>query len=415
MDRELTKEERRRDSRRKWLRIGTVAAGAVAVFTIIYFLIDTGIDGKGLKTGKAEKGTIESSVTGIGKIVPLHEQTIVSPVATRIMEISCAEGDHVAPGQSLLRLDLQTAETNLRRMADEVSMKRNAMEQTSLSSSTFLTDLEMKIKAKEMAVDHLKEEVRNERRLDSIGSGTGERIREAELAYSTGLIELRQLRTQLENERKSHAASLRTKQLESSISERDLREMERTLRDARVSSPIEGTVTYLNKGIGTSISAGERLAVVADLSRFKIEGEIAETNARNISPGQPVNVRIGKNILQGTIASISPQSQSGVVNFAVHLIDDSSSLLRPGQKAELNVVYDIREDVVRIPNGSYFHGPGAYQMFVKTSDNRFEKRAVTLGDSNFDFVEVRSGIGAGEEVIISDMSAYESRNSIRIK
>ncbi|MDE6424095.1 MAG: N-acetylmuramoyl-L-alanine amidase, partial [Muribaculaceae bacterium] len=52
------------------------------------------------------------------------------------------------------------------------------------NNDTYLTDLHMRIRAKEMAVSHLKEEVANERRLDSIGSGTGDRIREAELAYS---------------------------------------------------------------------------------------------------------------------------------------------------------------------------------------------------------------------------------------
>ncbi|MDE6258983.1 MAG: HlyD family efflux transporter periplasmic adaptor subunit [Muribaculaceae bacterium] len=414
MDREITKKEKREIAFKKWIKIASIIIVIVIAFVVILSFIGEKMDESNLKISTADEGVIESCVIGTGKIVPLYEQTIISPVATRILEIYCNEGDYISSGQSLLRLDLQNAETDLRRKADEVSMKKNEIEQTALSSATYLTDLEMKIKAKEMAVNHLMEEVNNERRLDSIGSGTGDRIREAELAYSTGILELQQLKTQLANERKSHAASLRSKELEGSITERDLKEMERTIEDARVRAPRNGTVTYLNKGIGTSISQGEKLAVVSDLSHFKINGEIAESFVNRLAPGQKVNVRIGKETIHGHIASISPQSHAGVVDFIVLLDDDMSPLLRSGLKAELNIVYDLRDNVIRIPNGSYFSGPGTYNLFVKTEDKVLEKRSVLLGDSNFDYVEVKSGLRKGEEVVITDMSAYNN-NIIHLK
>ena len=414
MDREITKKEKREIAFKKWIKIGSIIMVIVIAFVVILSFIGEKMDESNLKISTADEGVIESCVIGTGKIVPLYEQAIISPVGTRILELYCNEGDYISSGQSLLRLDLQNAETDLRRKADEVSMKNNEIEQTALSSATYLTDIEMKIKAKEMAVNHLMEEVNNERRLDSIGSGTGDRIREAELAYSTGLLELQQLKTQLANERKSHAASLRSKELEGSITERDLKEMERTIEDARVRAPRNGTVTYLNKGIGTSISQGEKLAVISDLSHFKINGEIAESFVNRLAPGQKVNVRIGKETIHGHIASISPQSHAGVVDFIVLLDDDMSPLLRSGLKAELNIVYDLRDNVIRIPNGSYFSGPGTYNLFVKTEDKVLEKRSVLLGDSNFDYVEVKSGLRKGEKVVITDMSAYNN-NIIHLK
>ena len=414
MDREITKKEKREIAFKKWIKIGSIIIVIVIAFVVILSFIGEKMDESNLKISTADEGVIESCVIGTGKIVPLYEQAIISPVGTRILELYCNEGDYISSGQSLLRLDLQNAETDLRRKADEVSMKNNEIEQTALSSATYLTDIEMKIKAKEMAVNHLMEEVNNERRLDSIGSGTGDRIREAELAYSTGLLELQQLKTQLANERKSHAASLRSKELEGSITERDLKEMERTIEDARVRAPRNGTVTYLNKGIGTSISQGEKLAVISDLSHFKINGEIAESFVNRLAPGQRVNVRIGKETIHGHIASISPQSHAGVVDFIVLLDDDMSPLLRSGLKAELNIVYDLRNNVIRIPNGSYFSGPGTYNLFVKTEDKVLEKRSVLLGDSNFDYVEVKSGLRKGEKVVITDMSSYNN-NIIHLK
>ncbi len=415
MDREIPKDVQRREARKRWLKIGAVGGGVVGIVVLVIALVGESVKESDLSIAPAEKGTIESSVSASGKIVPLYEQAIVSPVSTKIMEVYCNEGDQVEAGESLLRLDLQSTEMELRRATDEVSMKRNEIEQAALNNATYLTDLEMKIKAKEMSVSHLKAEVANERRLDSIGSGTGDRIREAHLAYETGKLELEQLRMQLHNERKAHAASFRSKQLEGTISSRNLEEMQRTLDDAKVKAPRQGTVTFLNKSLGTSISAGEKLAVVSDLTHFKINGEIPESNSGKLSIGSAVNVRINRNMVKGHISNISPQSVNGLVQFTVLLEDDSDKLLRSGLRTDLNVVYDIHDGVVRIPNGSYFQGPGSYQLFVKTSDDKLERRNVSLGDSNFDYVEVKSGIKPGEMVVVSDMAVYKDKKTVKLK
>lgn len=415
MDREIPKEQLRKEAKRKKIiAAGIFVAVAALIASGIYFL-ESGVKENDLVIKAAELATLESSVSASGKIVPLYEQAIVSPVSTKIMEVYCNEGDKVEAGQSLLRLDLQATEEELRRMNDEVSMKRNEIEQTALNNETYLIDLEMRIKAKEMSVSHLKAEVANEKRLDSIGSGTGDRIREAELAYSTGRLELEQMKMQLANERKAHAAAFRSKQLEGSITSRNLEAMERTLDDAQVKAPRAGTVTFLNKSLGTSIATGEKLAVVSDLSHFKINGEIPESNSGKLSVGSSVNVRINRNTISGHISNISPQSLNGMVEFTVLLDNDADKLLRSGLRTELNVVYDVHDGVVRIPNGQYFQGPGTYAMFVKTSPGKLERRSVTLGDSNFDFVEVKSGIRPGEEVVVSDMSSYKNKKSLKLK
>lgn len=415
MDRQLTKQEKRQETRKLYYKIGGAILIFAGIITGITFLFDDSIDQGKLQIATAEKGTLESSVSASGKISPLYEQSIVSPVATRILEVYCDEGDSVKAGQSLLRLDLLSAETELRRLADEVSLRGIEIEQTSLNNETYLTDLEMKIKTKEMALSHLKAEVANERRLDSIGSGTGDRIREAELAYSTGLLELEQMKIQLSNEKKTHDAALKGKQLEGSISQRNLAEMERTLDNAQIKAPKNGIVTYLNKDLGTSINAGEKLAVVSDLSHFKITAEISEGNAGKLSVGSSVKVRFNKHTIEGRINSISPQSQNGMVDFSVLLENDSDKRLRSGLRTELNVVYDIHDNLVRIPNGPYFQGPGDYFLFVKTSEDQLERRAVTLGDSNFDFVEVKNGISPGEEVVITDMTDFKNKKSLSLK
>lgn len=415
MDREIPKEVQRKEARRRWIKIGCAVAAVVIVVAVIVSLLTESIKESDLTIRTAETGTLESSVSASGKIVPLYELAVVSPVSTKILEVYCNEGDAVKGGEPLLKLDLQNTETELQRLSDEMEMKRNDIEMAKLSDATKLTDLEMRIKSKEMSVNHLKAEVANERRLDSIGSGTGERIREAELAYATGQLELEQMRVQLANERRTHTASLRSRQLEGEISRRNLSNMERTLEDARIKAPRRGTVTFLNKSLGTTIGTGEKLAVISDLDHFKIEGEIPESNSGKLALGSGVNVRVNRTTVKGHIGHISPQSEGGMIKFTVILEEDSAALLRSGLRTELNVVYDVQEGVVRIPNGSYFQGAGTYELFVKTEPGKLEKRTVTLGDSNFDYVEVKSGIAPGEEVVISDMSSFKKQKSVNIK
>ena len=415
MDREISKEEQRKEQRKKIYKIAAgVAVVAAGLFGITAIFQDS-VSEKEFIIRPAETGTLESTISASGKIVPLYELAVVSPVSTKILEVYANEGDVVNLGEPLLKLDLQDTETELQRLSDEVEMKRNDIEQTKLKDATYLTDLEMRIKTKEMAVSHLKAEVANEKRLDSIGSGTGDRIREAELAYATGMLELDQLRVQLANERRSHSAAFRSQELQGTIAKRNLATMERTLEDARIKAPRRGTVTFLNKNLGTSIASGEKLAVISDLGHFKIEGEIPESNSGKLALGSGVNIRISRNTVQGHIGHVSPQSQNGMVQFTVILDEDSASLLRSGLRTELNVVYDVTENATRIPNGPYFQGAGMYELFVKTAPDRLEKRSVSLGDSNFDFVEVKSGIMPGEEVVVSDMSAYKKKRSITIK
>ena len=62
-------------------------------------------------------------------------------------------------------------------------------------------------------------------------------------------------------------------------------------------------------------------------------------------------------------------------------------------------------------NASYYVGRGEYELFVQDSDNEIIKRKVQLGDSNFEYVEVVSGLQPGDKVVVSDMSNYKTKAS----
>lgn len=415
MDREIPKEELRREQRKKWLIYGGSAVVLIAVFAVLTSLLRSSVSRKDVVMSTVDRGIIEASVNASGKVVPAFEEIITSPISTRIVEVYCKAGDSVDVGTPLLLLDLQSAQTEMSGLEDQMRMKHYELDQQRINNSTYLSDLAMRIEVKAMTVNRLEAEVANERYIDSLGSGTGDRVRQAELAYRTGRLELEQLRQQLANERQVRDAALKVKELDISVFEKNLGEKRRTLEDAKILSPRKATLTYINNQIGQKVGPGEQIATISDLSHYKVEGEIADAYGDRISVGGKAVVRIGRDRLAGTVSNITPQSRDGVIAFTVTLDDDHHRRLRSGLKTDVYVMHDVIEDVVRVANGTYYTGPGDYELFVLTSENELTRRHVRLGDSNFDYVEVRSGLEPGDQVVVSDMKQFRERDNLKLK
>ena len=151
------------------------------------------------------------------------------------------------------------------------------------------------------------------------------------------------------------------------------------------------------------------------MSHFKVEGEIADTYGDRVMAGGKVIVKIGSEKLEGTVSSVTPLSKNGVISFSVQLTEDNHKRLRSGLKTDVYVMNAVKEDVMRIANASYYVGRGDYELFVLDSDNELVKRKVKLGDSNFEYVEVVSGLQSGDQVVVSDMSEFRNKKKLKVK
>ena len=210
-------------------------------------------------------------------------------------------------------------------------------------------------------------------------------------------------------------AEYQVQELDFSIFRKTLAETKRTLDDAQVRSPRKAILTYINNQIGAQVAEGSQIAVISDLSHFKVEGEIADTYGDRVAAGGKAIVKIGSEKLEGTVSSVTPLSKNGVISFTVQLNEDNNRRLRSGLKTDVYVMNAVKEDVMRIANASYYVGRGEYELFVRNSDKEIVKRKVQLGDSNFEFVEVIGGLQPGDEVVVSDMSQYKNKNKLKLK
>lgn len=414
MDREIPKEVRNKERNKKIIRYGGIGVASVIVISVLISFMRTGVKTKDLVFSTVDKGTIEVSVSASGKVVPAFEEIINSPINTRIVEIYKKGGDSVDIGTPILKLDLQSVETDYKKLLDEEQMRSYKLNQLRVNNQTKLNDLAMKIKVSAMQLNRKRVELRNEQYLDSLGSGTTDKVRQAELSYNVAQLEYEQLEQQYDNEKEVLAAEYKVQELDFSIFRKGLAEMKRTLDDAQIRSPRKAILTYINNQIGAQVSQGSQLAVISDLSHFKVEGEIADTYGDRVAAGGKAIVKIGSEKLEGTVSSVTPLSKNGVISFTVQLNEDNNRRLRSGLKTDVYVMNAVKEDVMRIANASYYVGRGEYELFVRNSDKEIVKRKVQLGDSNFEFVEVASGLQPGDQVVVSDMSNYKNKNKLKL-
>ena len=415
MDREIPKEVRDKERKKKFIKYGAIGVAAVVCIAVLISFMRSSVNRKDLVFSEVDNGTIEVSVSASGKVVPAFEEIINSPINTRIVEVYRKGGDSVDVGTPILKLDLQSTETEYKKLLDEEQMKRYQLEQLKVNNNTYLSDLSMQVKISAMKLNRMEVELRNERYLDSLGSGTTDKVRQAELNFNTGKLELEQLRQQYANESKVKEADLKVKELEFNIFSKSLAEMKRTLDDAQIRSPRKAILTYINNQVGAQVAEGSQVAIISDLSHFKVEGEIADTYGDRVAAGGRAIVKIGNEKLEGTVSSVTPLSKNGVISFIVQLNEDNNKRLRSGLKTDVYVMNAVKEGVLRLANASYYVGRGEYELFVQDSKDEIVKRKVQLGDSNFEYVEVIWGLKPGDKVVVSDMSSYKNKNKLKLK
>ena len=401
MDTEIPLKERRRRRIIKVGRIGIIVALGLGLIVWIASLSHASVRLKGLAVGTVDTGTIETTVGASGSVKPGAEEIVISPISSRIIKAYKRAGDMVEEGEPILQLDLSTVETQYKQMLDEAQMKEYQLDQLRINTESSLRDQEMRIKVKEMSVNRLAMDLRNERYLDSIGSGTHDNVRSAQYAWETAVLELEQMRQNLQDSRAVKEADLRVKELDMEIFRRKLAEAQRTMTDARILAPRRAVLTQINSEIGSQIGAGSQVAVLSELDHYKLDCEIADRFADKVSIGSGVSVKIGREVLEGVVQPL----------------DDANPLLRSGVKADVYVKTKVIDDAVRIPNGSFYSaGPGAYRLFVINSEGtEMERRDVVLGQSNYEYVEVVSGLVPGETIVTSDMTAYKDDKILKIK
>ena len=251
------------------------------------------------------------------------------------------------------------------------------------------------------------------KKLYKAGGGTKENIEQAELNLKVAELEKQQLENEIKSKQRTMKIEIREAEIALAIQKNDQAALKRKLDLANVIATRSGVITWVNKNIGASIKEGEVLAKIADLGSFKVAGSMSDNLLGQLHNHMPAIIRFNETQLRGQVINISPAVNNGIVSFEVQLEQRNNRQLRPNMKVDLFLVTAVRNGVTRVVNGPAFKGSDLQDIFV-VSQGKAQRRTVKTGLSNFDYIEIISGLKPGEVIITSDMTAYKNASEISI-
>jgi len=186
--------------------------------------------------------------------------------------------------------------------------------------------------------------------------------------------------------------------------------------ELKVRAGIDGMLQLVPVEEGQQVAPGTNLARVANPTRLKAEIKIAETQAKDIQLGQKAEVDTRNGVVQGRVARIDPSVINGTRTVDVTLVGDLPKGAVPDLSVDGTIELERLNDVLYMGRPAFGQEQSVVGLFKIGSDGvNAERVQVKLGKSSVNTVEVLSGLKVGDQVILSDMSAYDAYDRIRLK
>lgn len=402
--------------RRRRRTIGLAIIILVSIGILFFFFknwLTPTLNAKDLVFSEVTQGDLETTIITNGTVIPIYEEVITSPINSRLTSVFHSSGDQIDVDAALLQLDTEYEENELQRLKDEKELKLTKLSrykiETEENELAYGTDL----KIKRLETAGLKADYLNEKNIARIGGTSQESVEKARTNYEVSELKLEQFNHQRESRKRIEASQIREYELDIKLSDALIAAKEQEITKATLKAANKGTITWMENHIGSSISKGQQLVRVSDLSDFRVESSVADANSTVLRPGVKAIVKYDQLKATGTVDKVIPSVDNASIKFSI--IGDSLGFtaFRLNQKVEVHLITSTKKDVLMVKNGRFYNGPGHYSLFVVRGATA-SLRSVELGGANFEMVEVISGLVKGEEVIVSDLKKYQNIKSIKI-
>jgi HlyD family secretion protein len=407
--------------KRKRILIGVVAALAVAGVSVALARLKPAaptVEAATVWRDTVKRGSMLRQVRGLGTLVPVDEARRWLAAATqgRVERIILRPGAQVQPDTVILELDdpqlqqqLLEAENQLRAAEADLASLRARLETERLNQKSIAA-----------TVDADYEQARLEREVNE-GLAKDGLVSNLILKQSTVRAESLRTRSDLEKERLGVAEENVKAQLLAQQARVDqLRTLFNLRRDQvdqlRVRAGMTGVLEQVPVEVGQQVAPGTNVARVADPTRLKAELRIAETQARDLAIGQVAEVDTRNGIIPGKVIRIDPAAQNGTVTVDVELEGELPRGARPDLSVDGTVELERLDNVLYVGRPAFGQENSAVGLFlVDPSTMEASRVQVQLGKSSVNTIEVKGGVKEGDQLVLSDMSAWDAFDRVRLR
>ena len=363
-----------------------------------------------------KRGEMIRDVRGNGTLVPELTRWVPAPADGRVEKILLKAGVEVDPSTVIAEL----SNPQLTQEASDTTLQVKAAEAD-------LENLKVKLESDTMTQKSAIATINAQYSQAKIQLDADEKLGKeglvADITLKISRVTVQDLanRLKVEQERLAVAAKSTKAQLNAAASRLDQLRALAALRrqqvdQLKVRAGSGGVLQQVVVTEGQQVSLGTNIARVADPASLKAVLRVAETQISGVRIGQPVIVDTRNGLIQGTVSRIDPAAREGTFEIDATLIGPLPPSARPDLSVDGTIELERLKDVLKVGRPAFGQAQQTIGMFVLSPDgSEAERRTVRLGRNSVSQIEILDGLKEGDQVIISDTSALDSYNRIRVR
>jgi HlyD family secretion protein len=414
----------RKDARRKKLikriLVGLVLLAAIPAITVALSRLKPAAPGVEMSTlwpDTVKRGPMLREVRGLGTLVP--EDTLLIPATTdgRVQRILVHPGTAVRADTVVMILTSPELETAT--LDAEFALKVAEADYANLKVTLAKANIDMQATAAQVGADFNTAKLKADRDAALSKEGLYAEV-DAKISAVTaeqlgGRYQLEQKRMSINGDAEEAQLAAQNVKVEQLRAQLDLKRSQ--LAQLKVTAGFDGMLQQLPTPVevGQKVVAGTPLGKVAQPSKLKAELKIAETQVKDIIPGQPATIDTRNGLIEGRVSRIDPSILNGTVTVDVALKGPLPAAARPDLSVDGTIQLEKLDNVVFVGRPVFGQQDATVQLFKVEPEGKYANKVkVAFGRSSVNTIEVKDGLQVGDKVILSDMSAYDSYDRIRL-
>lgn len=409
---------KRRQTRRRQLVIGLVAI-AIAATSFMLFSVEPAapvVERSTLWMDTVKRGELLREVRGPGVLVPKEIRWIAAETSARVERIVIRPGAQVEPDSVIL--ELSNPEVVDLALAAEAELKAAEADYVARRMTLASQALDQRAQQASVEAEYESARLQAEAEAELAAKGIIPSIQYKRSKLASDQLKLRQ---SIEAERSRGLQQLVDAQLAADRARLEQLRNAATLRrrqadGLRLRAGVAGVLQQVPVQEGQQVVPGTNLARVAKPGELMAEARIPETQIKDVLIGQSVRVDTRNGIVPGRVSRIDPAVLNGSVLIDVELIGELPAGARPDLSVDASIEIERLPDVLYVGRPAYGQAESTVRLFrLGPEGERALRVPVQLGRASVSLIEVREGLNEGDTVVLSDTSAWDEYDRLRIR
>jgi HlyD family secretion protein len=406
-----------RQKRKRRLIIAAASVLGIILITVVISRLKPAamsVDRASVWVDTVKRGPMLRQVRGLGTLVPEDIRWIAAAKDGRVEKIVVRPGAHVEPDTLLVEL----SSPDLQQAARDAELQEKAAEAE-------LTTLRATLQRELLNQESTSAQVHSEFQQAKMEAETNDNLKKngliADLEYKTSIIKRDELanRDAIEEKRLAFARDSIEPQLAAKQAAVEQLKASAELRlnevaNLQVRAGMTGVLQQLPVEVGQRVTPGTNIARVADPTKLKAQIKIAETQAKDIQINQPASIDTRNGIISGHVIRVDPAVEQGTVTVDVALDGPLPKGARPDLSVDGTIELERLDNVLYVGRPAFAQDGATVGVFKLASNGEAVRTPVHFGRSSVNTIEILDGLKEGDQVILSDTSAYDSHDRIRL-